>query len=85
MNWKVWAQGLAAAALGGAASGTAQYTQASGGKVSTGTLICAGIGALFTGVAYILKSPLTAQPAPTVVAPPTTDAPVAQPPVPGQK
>ncbi len=58
MNWKVWAQGLSAAALGGAAGGTAQYTQASGGKVNSGTLVCAGVGALFTAVAYILRSPL---------------------------
>ncbi len=44
MNWKIWAQGLAAAAKGGAAGGTAQYTQASGGKVNSGTLVCAGVG-----------------------------------------
>ena len=59
MNWKLWAQGLSAAAIGGAASGFSQSVTSNGGKVNTSTGICAGVGALFTAVAYILRSPLT--------------------------
>ncbi len=72
MNWKVWAQGLAAAALGGAAGGVSQAVTATQGQVGVNTAICAGVGALFTAVAYILKSPLQ----PTAL-PPVANAPVA--------
>jgi hypothetical protein len=58
MNWKLWAQGLAAAAIGGAAGGVSQAVTASQGQVGVSTAICAGVGALFTAVAYILKSPI---------------------------
>lgn len=67
MNWGVWLRGLAAAAIGGAATGTTQAVTASG-TVNTTTAITAASGALVTVLAYLMKSPLGA-----VIAPPTVD------------
>ncbi len=83
MNWKLWAKGLAAAAIGGAAGGCAQAVTASQGQVNASTAICAGVGALFTSVAYILKSPLQPGVLP-LLQPPVQEAPTV-PPVSGQK
>lgn len=60
MNWKTWLQGLAAAAIGGAATGATQVVSGTG-KVDKTTAIAAGSGALVTVMAYLLKSPI-AQP-----------------------
>lgn len=55
---KAWLQGLGAAALGGATTGVTQVV-ATTGSVNKGTLLVAGVGALATVVAYLLKSPFT--------------------------
>lgn len=57
MTWSVWLKGLAAAAIGGAASGT--VSAVSGGQLNQNTAIAAAIGALTTVLAYLTKSPLT--------------------------
>jgi len=62
MNWQVWLQGLAAAAIGGAATGATQAVSTTG-KVNVGTAIVAGAGALVTVLAYLAKSPLARKPA----------------------
>jgi hypothetical protein len=60
MNWKLWLKGLAAVAVGGAAAGA---TGALGnGQLNRNTAITAGIGAITTVIAYLLKSPLSATP-----------------------
>lgn len=69
MNWKTWLQGLAAAAIGGAVTAAAQTTAnrlgskdappVTGGNIA----VTAGVGALATGIAYLLHSPFQ-QPAP---------------------
>ncbi len=76
MNWKLWLQGLAAAAVGGAGSGFTQAVTTNGGHVNTGTAICAGVGALLTTVAYVIKSPLQRAdpPAPTASNDPSSSA-----------
>lgn len=63
MNWKVWLQGLAAAAIGGAATGTTQVMSTTG-SVNKGTAVVAGIGALIGALGYLVKSPLQVQPPP---------------------
>ena len=66
MNWKVWLRGLAAAAIGGAASGATQALS-SNTAINAGTGVTAAAGALVTVLAYLAKSPLAgpaAQPAP---------------------
>jgi hypothetical protein len=62
MNWKLWLKGLAAAAIGGAASGATQALSTDGG-VNTTTGLTAAAGALVTVLAYLAKSPLGGQPA----------------------
>ena len=57
MDWKTWLKSLAAVAIGGAASGAAQAVQ-SGGTVNKSTAVTAGIGALSTVLAYLMRSPL---------------------------
>ena len=57
MNWKVWLKGLAAAAIGGAASGATQALSTNG-TVNAGTGMTAAAGALVTVLAYLAKSPL---------------------------
>ncbi|HLK49449.1 MAG TPA: hypothetical protein VKT49_15010 [Bryobacteraceae bacterium] len=66
MNWKLWLKGLAAAAIGGAASGATQALSTKGTVDST-TGMTAAAGALVTVIAYLAKSPLGGQ---TVAAPP---------------
>lgn len=58
MNWKTWLQGLAAAAISGAATAATQ-SLSQDGKVSTGTAAVGGIGALVGALMYLVKSPLT--------------------------
>jgi hypothetical protein len=59
MNWKLWLKGLAAAAIGGAATG-ATHALAGSGTVNSATGITAAAGALVTALAYLAKSPLAA-------------------------
>lgn len=56
MNWSTWLKGLAAVAIGGAATGAAQAV--AGGAMNRTTALTAGIGALSTVLAYLYKSPL---------------------------
>lgn len=80
MNWSAWLQGLIAATLGGAASAGAATVsnRVQNGKNAppiTGTSlgISVGVGALVTGIAYILRSPISSPvPAPTLVQQPET-------------
>lgn len=58
MNWKTWLQGLAAAAIGGAATGATQA--AASGTVGKTTGIMAGVGGLATVLAYLIQSPIRA-------------------------
>jgi hypothetical protein len=71
MNWQLWLKGLAAAVVGGAATG-ATHSVSTTGTVNQGTAITAAAGALVTVLAYLMKSPLVAQapPFPNVPAPP---------------
>jgi ABC-type uncharacterized transport system permease subunit len=57
MNWKVWLQGLAAAVIGGAAT-SATHILAEGAVQPKQIAIGAGMGALVTGLAYLMKSPI---------------------------
>ncbi len=59
MTWTVWLKGLAAAALGGAASGA--VTALGSGQINQNTAVTAAIGALTTVLAYLTKSPLASQ------------------------
>jgi hypothetical protein len=61
MNWTIWLKGLAAVAIGGAAAGAANALGQ--GQLNRTTAITAGIGALTTVIAYLLKSPASAIPA----------------------
>jgi hypothetical protein len=61
MNWTIWLKGLAAVAIGGAAAGAANALGQ--GQLNRTTAITAGIGALTTVIAYLLKSPVGATPA----------------------
>jgi hypothetical protein len=56
MNWKTWLKGLAAVAIGGAATGASQAV--GNGQVNKNTAITAGVGALVTVLAYMMQSPL---------------------------
>ncbi len=60
MNWKVWLRGLAAAAIGGAATGATHALSNNGGAVNSGTALTSAAGALVTVLAYLVKSPLGA-------------------------
>lgn len=60
-SWQVWLKGLAAAAVSGAATGSAQALNA--GQFTKGTGAVAGIGAVAGLVMYLLKSPLPGAPA----------------------
>lgn len=71
MNWTLWLKGLAAVAIGGAASGAASALSA--GQLNQNTAIIAAIGALSTVLAYLVKSPLDA-PAATTDANPVAGA-----------
>jgi len=66
MNWILWLKGLAAVAVGGAASGAASAL--SSGQLNQNTAITAAIGALSTVLAYLTKSPVGA-PVPAQSAP----------------
>lgn len=57
MNWKVWLKGLFAASVGGAAAGVTQVASTTG-TVNKGTGAVAGVGALLSAAAYLLKSPI---------------------------
>ena len=57
MNWKLWLKGLAAAAIGGAATG-ATNALSSSGTVDAKTGLTAAAGALVTVLAYLAKSPV---------------------------
>ncbi len=72
MNWKLWLKSLAAVAIGGGASGAATALQF--GQVGTGTAVAAGVGALSTVLAYLMRSPLGPPPAPAGEASLTTTA-----------
>jgi hypothetical protein len=61
MNWTTWLKGLAAVAIGGAAAGAANALGQ--GQLSRTTAVTAGIGALTTVIAYLLKSPVGVTPA----------------------
>jgi hypothetical protein len=56
MDWRTWLKSMAAAAIGGAATGAANtLTTGQGGqKIS----VTAGVGALATVLAYLIRSPL---------------------------
>jgi len=56
MSWKAWLKGLAAAAIGGAATGAAHAV--GNNQVNTNTAITAGVGALATVLAYLMQSPM---------------------------
>jgi len=60
MNWKLWLKGLAAAAIGGAATG-ATHALSTNGTVNATTGITAAAGALVTVLAYLTKSPLAGE------------------------
>ena len=60
MNWKLWLKGLAAAALGGAATGATHALSANGGAVTSATAMTSAAGALVTVLAYLAQSPLGA-------------------------
>jgi hypothetical protein len=70
MTWKFWLKGLAAAAVGGAATGATQALSTSG-EVNAATGMTAAAGALVTVLAYLSKSPL-AQCVPPAPADPQT-------------
>ncbi len=55
-NWKNWLRGLAAVAIGGAATGAANAL--GNGRLDKTVAVTAGVGALSTVVAYLLHSPL---------------------------
>jgi len=57
MTWQLWLKGLAAAALGGAATGVTQAVSTNG-NVDVNTAATAAAGALVTVLAYLAKSPL---------------------------
>jgi hypothetical protein len=59
MNWKVWLQGLGAAAIGGAATSATQVLSTTG-TVNKGTALMGGIGALVGVAGYLAKSPIAA-------------------------
>ena len=61
MNWTIWLKGLAAVAIGGAAAGAANALGQ--GQLNRTTAVTAGIGALTTVIAYLLKSPMGSTPA----------------------
>lgn len=61
MNWTSWLKGLAAATIGGAAAGAAAALGK--GQLNVTTAITAGVGALTTLIAYLLKSPVGSTPA----------------------
>ena len=76
MNWTVWLKGLAAAVVGGAASGA--VTALGSGQLNHGTAVTAAIGALTTALAYLTKSPLATTPqGNSTPAPPAGPAPTA--------
>ena len=78
MNWQLWLKGLAAAVVGGAATGATQAVSTSG-TVNQTTAITAAAGALVTVLAYLLKSPLGAQaPQPVVLPAPPSPNPATQ-------
>lgn len=56
MNWKTWLKGLAAVAIGGAATGAVHAV--GNGQVNANTAMTAGVGALVTVLAYLIQSPL---------------------------
>lgn len=66
MNWKLWLKGLAAVAIGGAATGATNVLGT--GQLNKNVAVTAAIGALSTVLAYLVKSPL-ATPADGPVAP----------------
>jgi hypothetical protein len=68
MNWTTWLKGLAAAAIGGAAAGASAAL--GNGQLNVTTAVTAGIGALTTLLAYLLKSPLGGTPVPAPPAAP---------------
>lgn len=71
MGWRLWLKGLAAAAIGGAATGATQAVSGSG-TVSSTTAITAAAGALVTVLAYLARSPLAGQtPSIPVTVPPS--------------
>lgn len=72
MNWKLWLEGLGAAALSGAVTGATQAVSA--GQIGKGTGIAAAVGALL-GVGVYLKQPAFATP-PPVIQPPVDPPPV---------
>jgi L-lactate permease len=83
MNWKTWLQAFGVALVGGAAATTAQvvnnrvqYGPAAPPITGKSVGLSAGLGALVTGLAYLMRSPLT-PPAPAVplAAPPAQPEP----------
>lgn len=78
MNWKAWLKGLAAAAVGGAATGAAQIVGGTG-TVDKDTGVVALVGGLGMALTYLLQSPLKVGGAQIVIGvPPTQPPPVAQ-------
>ena len=63
MNWGLWLKGLAAAAIGGAATG-ATHALSTNGTINEATGMTAAAGALATVLAYLMKSPLAGPSAP---------------------
>jgi hypothetical protein len=68
MNWRLWLKGLAAAAIGGAATG-ATHALSTNGTVDQATGLTAVAGALATVLAYLAKSPVAGQNAPQQASP----------------
>lgn len=60
MNWKLWLKSLAAAAIGGSATTATQIMTSQQTPSLTNIGIGAGIGAIVTALAYLVKSPLPA-------------------------
>jgi hypothetical protein len=58
MNWTAWLKGLLAAAIGGGAAGVAQVATPGSTTSLKTTGIVAGVSALTTVLAYLLKSPV---------------------------
>jgi hypothetical protein len=75
MEWTLWLKGLAAVAIGGAATGATAVLSA--GQLNKNVGITAAIGALSTVLAYLVKSPIAPDSGSTGA---TAAAPPAQPP-----
>jgi hypothetical protein len=75
MNWTTWVKSIAAVAIGGAATGAASAL--GNGQLNRNAAVTAGIGALATVLAYLMRSPLGPA-TPQDALPPVSSAPLSQ-------